>query len=240
MTAINSQSSEKACLRTHSQISSSSSASSSTSGRCTNTHPSMGEIHVTLTPPLPAYSLPSSFHNAIAISPDQFTQGIDADVVRHNLTHGRGDAVVRCTPESYGYPEYEGSNSSLGLRASRESLPPYGANLPPRYTRFYLPSQPDEPKTLTRTFFKLGFLFPILWLLGAAMLFTPPRSPKSSSMDTRTEQEKVAFLEVFRAAEKKWAKRCLFSFGLFLCVCVAFAAMAYGILKSTQNNGTPG
>ncbi|KAF8323052.1 hypothetical protein DL93DRAFT_2070477 [Clavulina sp. PMI_390] len=65
-----------------------------------------------------------------------------------------------------------------------------------------------EPKTLARSLFFYGFVFPLFWLVGACILFADLRyhqTAEEMAEDSRTPEERVADLKVLRAAEVRWA-----------------------------------
>ena len=109
-------------------------------------------------PPIPPYSQtcssaeqPNNTTPTPTARPPPFPlHGADADVVRYNMAHGLG--LVHRLPEAF--PEYDQSLRSGSYPP--ESLPPYGANSPPRYARF-VARHPGEPQTMTRVFFRYGF-----------------------------------------------------------------------------------
>ncbi|KAI0705963.1 hypothetical protein C8T65DRAFT_740690 [Cerioporus squamosus] len=70
---------------------------------------------------------------------------------------------------------------------------------------------PDEPKTRARLFFLVGFVCPLLWLAGAFILFYPTPQPEMASLPVHSTQERGRRLAVYRKAETKWAKRCLWA-----------------------------
>ncbi|KAH7924326.1 hypothetical protein BV22DRAFT_1035218 [Leucogyrophana mollusca] len=65
-----------------------------------------------------------------------------------------------------------------------------------------------EPVTLARYLFIYGFFFPVFWVVGIAILFSPLRATPDWEMG-KTEDEKKQLLSEMRAAEVKWAQRCL-------------------------------
>ncbi|KAF8196578.1 hypothetical protein BJ912DRAFT_955709 [Pholiota molesta] len=95
-------------------------------------------------------------------------------------------------------------------------------------------------------------VFPGFWFFGALMLITPFRTCDPLDQGRRwslnisfatwrnehldTDEEKAEFIAKFRAAERRWAKRCLLAAFLMGCFGIAFGAMIYGVLKSTSAN----
>jgi len=76
-------------------------------------------------------------------------------------------------------------------------------------------SDDEEPKTLSRALFLYGFLMPLLWLIGASIIFLELKyypDALHDAEDPRTEEERAADLEVMRRAELRWAWRCLYAF----------------------------
>jgi hypothetical protein len=73
--------------------------------------------------------------------------------------------------------------------------------------------------------FMYGFLFPPFWIMGIAILLSPLRTTPEWEMD-KTEEQMVVVLQQVRAAEVKWAKRCLCAMLAFL---AAFALVGVAI-----------
>ncbi|KAI8992774.1 hypothetical protein BD414DRAFT_535356 [Trametes punicea] len=74
-----------------------------------------------------------------------------------------------------------------------------------------------EPKTLARSLFLYGFLFPLLWPVGIALIFSPTKynldlEKGSVGSAEQMQRDKAAY----RAAEEKWAKRCMWAFATLL------------------------
>ncbi|KAG1791044.1 uncharacterized protein HD556DRAFT_1387266 [Suillus plorans] len=80
----------------------------------------------------------------------------------------------------------------------------------PTYTAYPCPDADTKPKTLTRHLFFYGFFFPIFWIIGSAIIFSPLR-PSSEWETGRSEEEKRRLLAEMRVSEVKWAKRCLYA-----------------------------
>ncbi|KAF5346753.1 hypothetical protein D9756_010379 [Leucocoprinus leucothites] len=116
---------------------------------------------------------------------------------------------------------------------------------PPSYfesTRDVLPqySTQCEPITLARYLFRLGFLFPPFWVIGACILLSPLRVPSSAAdqesgvgvwLPEKTEAEKQAFIAHLRKAELKWAKRCLVALAILACVAGITAGLAVWVRR---------
>lgn len=76
-----------------------------------------------------------------------------------------------------------------------------------------------EPKTLARALFQYGFLMPLFWFFGAAILFMDlayHQTPAELAEDPRTPDERKADLAVLRRAEVRWAWRSLYAIVLLL------------------------
>ncbi|KAF8323033.1 hypothetical protein DL93DRAFT_2223005 [Clavulina sp. PMI_390] len=76
-----------------------------------------------------------------------------------------------------------------------------------------------EPKTLARSLFFYGFIFPLFWLIGAGILFADLRYHQTAeefAEDPRTHEERVADLKVLRAAEVRWAWYSLYAIVLLV------------------------
>ncbi|RDB16316.1 hypothetical protein Hypma_003037 [Hypsizygus marmoreus] len=90
----------------------------------------------------------------------------------------------------------------------------------------------EEPATLSMRLFKLGFLFPPLWILGALAPFLlsrrmrgySPPSPGAEKIDEMNAAENGK-------VEIKWARRCLKAVAAFLCVGAGTAVLSWWILK---------
>ncbi|CDO69936.1 hypothetical protein BN946_scf184836.g10 [Trametes cinnabarina] len=69
---------------------------------------------------------------------------------------------------------------------------------------------PPEPRTLARTLFLYGFLFPLLWLAGMVLVFSPTRyDPDLERAQVSSAEEMQQHKAAHRAAEEKWARRCM-------------------------------
>lgn len=80
----------------------------------------------------------------------------------------------------------------------------------PVYTTRPSPGADDEPITLTRHLFLYGFFFPIFWIVGIAIIFSPLR-PAPEWETGRSEEGRQKLLAEMRVSELKWAKRCLYA-----------------------------
>ncbi|KAG1720402.1 hypothetical protein EDB19DRAFT_574011 [Suillus lakei] len=80
----------------------------------------------------------------------------------------------------------------------------------PVYTACPCPGADDEPTTLARYLFAYGFFFPIFWIVGVAIIFSPLR-PTPEWETGKSEGERQRLLAEMRASELKWAKRCLYA-----------------------------
>ncbi len=52
---------------------------------------------------------------------------------------------------------------------------------------------------------------PLLWLVGAFIFFYPTPQPEMASLPVQSTEERERRLAVYRTAEAKWAKRCLWA-----------------------------
>jgi len=195
-------------------------------------------------PPVPAYS-PQPSNDAPVFDSGTGEVSMSSDLQRYIMAHDHGAGVARRLPEAF-------PSDLLSLRSSQgvpESLPPYGANDPPSYTR-RIENIPGEPRTLAMLLFKFGFLFPAFWVFGALLLISPrcpsdPLSPLSQlsawppntafdawcNENIHTEEDKALFLAKVQQVEMKWAKRCLLALGMLLCFSVAIGLTVFAVLK---------
>ncbi|KAI0819815.1 hypothetical protein BC628DRAFT_1331992 [Trametes gibbosa] len=68
----------------------------------------------------------------------------------------------------------------------------------------------QEPRTLARKLFWFGFLFPLLWTVGAVFVFSPTKYAVDLERGSVADaQDMVRHKKAYRAAEDKWARRCL-------------------------------
>ncbi len=52
---------------------------------------------------------------------------------------------------------------------------------------------------------------PLLWLVGAFFFFYPTPQPEMANLPVHSTEERERRLAVYRTAETKWAKRCLWA-----------------------------
>ncbi|KAJ7284555.1 hypothetical protein C8J57DRAFT_1431967 [Mycena rebaudengoi] len=102
----------------------------------------------------------------------------------------------------------------------------------PEYTQ-----RPTEPVTLAMFLFKFGFLFPPFWIMGVIILMSPLRAPPAATPSTswlpeKTESERQAIIDRMRAAELKWAKRCLYALLALVLVAAVIGVAAWATLRS--------
>jgi hypothetical protein len=98
----------------------------------------------------------------------------------------------------------------------RSSLSSTSSSLPPPYIREHsdeesiIPAygEEQEVKTMARSLFFYGFLFPPFWLLGSLILITP-LTPDPSWHSTKPEEQIQVILSAMRVAERRWAWRCV-------------------------------
>lgn len=102
-------------------------------------------------PMRPVYSPPT--RNSVALSQGPFSGGANSDVAQYNLAHGRAVAI-HCLPE---LPSFRSTLESRPSASIEESLPAYGENLPPAYSRYDQREKKEDPETRARLFFKYGF-----------------------------------------------------------------------------------
>ncbi|KAF9513685.1 hypothetical protein BS47DRAFT_1393079 [Hydnum rufescens UP504] len=95
-------------------------------------------------------------------------------------------------------------------------------------------SDDEEPKTLSRALFLYGFLMPLLWLIGASIIFLDLKYYPDALHDVedpRTEEERAADLEVIRRAELRWAWRSLYAFVTVTLFTVIILVTYLGVTK---------
>ncbi|KAH9936904.1 hypothetical protein B0H21DRAFT_698962 [Amylocystis lapponica] len=83
--------------------------------------------------------------------------------------------------------------------------------------------QRAEPATLAKRLFFLGFLFFPFWIAGALVLFLPLEATPDEEAGKCDDDERDHTLCARRAAEIKWAERCLWAALVFLVVSAAMA-----------------
>ncbi|KAG1740164.1 uncharacterized protein EDB91DRAFT_1053427 [Suillus paluster] len=80
----------------------------------------------------------------------------------------------------------------------------------PVYAACPCPGADKEPITLARYLFVYGFFFPVFWIVGVAIIFSPLR-PTPEWETAKSEEEKQKLLAEMRVSELKWARRCLYA-----------------------------
>jgi len=181
-------------------------------------------------PPTPAYFPPLNDIPPIST--------LDDGLAEYTRLHGHSEIPV--TPR-----QLEDGRASVRTGETRpESLPTYRVDNPPKYS--LRQRAPEEPTTWTTICFRLGFMFPPLWLCGALALVVPQGSldrifvswfddfiPSADAYcdNLQTEAEKEVFLARMRVAELRWAKRCFFAFSLEVCFLIAVAVTIVGVTK---------
>ncbi|KAJ7760744.1 hypothetical protein DFH07DRAFT_884032 [Mycena maculata] len=108
--------------------------------------------------------------------------------------------------------------------------PPYDEA--PEYTQ-----KVKEPVTLAMYLFKFGFLFPPFWIMGVIILLSPLRAPPAATSSAvwlleKTDAERQVIIDRMRAAELKWAKRCLYALVTLLLAAVVIAMAVWATLRS--------
>ncbi|KAJ7293979.1 hypothetical protein C8J57DRAFT_1429624 [Mycena rebaudengoi] len=109
-------------------------------------------------------------------------------------------------------------DSRSSIAASTLSPPPYIEA--PEYTQ-----RPTEP------------CFPPFWIMGVIILLSPLRAPPAATpsaawLPEKTESERQAIIDRMRAAELKWARRCLYALLALVLVVTVIAAVAWAALRS--------
>ncbi|KAJ7638121.1 hypothetical protein B0H17DRAFT_1106204 [Mycena rosella] len=117
----------------------------------------------------------------------------------------------------------------ISAAESAAAPPPYVDA--PEYT-----ARPQEPVTLAMFLFKFGFLFPPFWIMGVIILMSPLRAPPAATpsaawLPEKTESERQAIIDRMRAAELKWAKRCLYALLAFVVLVAVIAVAAWATLR---------
>ncbi|KAG1866038.1 hypothetical protein F4604DRAFT_1585875 [Suillus subluteus] len=112
------------------------------------------------------------------------------------------------------FSQFFGAKPNRTRALERHVPPPYMREgefeKPPVYTACPSPCADDQPITLTRYLFLYGFFFPIFWIVGVAIIFSPLR-PTPEWETGKSEEERQKFLAEMRVSELKWAKRCLYA-----------------------------
>ncbi|KAJ7086171.1 hypothetical protein B0H15DRAFT_782274 [Mycena belliarum] len=111
------------------------------------------------------------------------------------------------------------------MSAAESTLAPPPYIDAPEYT-----TRPKEPVTLAMFLFKFGFIFPPFWLMGLFILLSPLRAPPAATpsaawLPEKTDAERQVIIDRMRAAELKWARRCLYALLVFV-LSVAIIAVA--------------
>ncbi|KAJ8595020.1 hypothetical protein M405DRAFT_849912 [Rhizopogon salebrosus TDB-379] len=110
------------------------------------------------------------------------------------------------------FTEFFGGKPHKTRALERHTPPPYSgegeSEKLPVYTACPCPGAGDEPITLARYLFVYGFFFPVFWIVGVAIIFSPLR-PTTEWETGKSEEERRRLLAEMRVAELKWAKRCL-------------------------------
>jgi len=90
-----------------------------------------------------------------------------------------------------------------------------------------------EPPTLARRLFKLGFLFPPLWLLGFLLPFFPCHRVEQlvSSRFEDGEKADEEFIQELRKVEVRWTSRCLAALGILVGLALAAGFLAWWALR---------
>ncbi|TDL24521.1 hypothetical protein BD410DRAFT_896723 [Rickenella mellea] len=183
--------------------------------------PSPSSIPAAYTQPTPTPTIPPSREEETFDQVDIFF-GVHRPL--RSATHeSRHDASAR-PPSVSSPPPYAASTHSKSYSLSRESILP-------TYAQTLEAEREKEPKTLSMYLFKLGFLFPPLWLLGALILLIPLSAP-TTWLPTKSAAERAAVVQRVRVAEVKWAKRSLTA----LCVLLVIAGLATAISVSIMRN----
>ncbi|KAL7284079.1 hypothetical protein ACG7TL_001357 [Trametes sanguinea] len=144
-------------------------------------------------------------------------------VSRPSPSSGRRTLSLTGTRDS----RHDDVRASTLADAEVESLPPpYEHSIaPPAYS-----SVSDQP-TLAMYLFKFGFLFPLFWLAGAFILFSPLQAPADWET-SKPEYERQEIIESMRRTEVKWAKRCLVALLITILLVAAIATTAVLVMRS--------
>ncbi|KAG2363581.1 hypothetical protein BDR07DRAFT_1404004 [Suillus spraguei] len=124
---------------------------------------------------------------------------------------------VHCSPMQLQYDmfsQFLGAKPHRTRDLERHAPPPYSRKgefeTLPAYTACPCPGAGNEPITLTRYLFVYGFFFPIFWIVGVAIIFSPLR-PNPAWDTEKSAEERQRLLAEMRVSELKWAKRCLYA-----------------------------
>jgi hypothetical protein len=85
-------------------------------------------------------------------------------------------------------------------------------------------------------------VFPPFWFFGAIILLSPLREPPALAesetetaipawMPEKTEEERRQMIEDIRKVELKWARRCMWAFGVFVVFVVAVVGFTTWMVK---------
>ncbi|KAJ8072207.1 hypothetical protein PM082_015765 [Marasmius tenuissimus] len=121
-------------------------------------------------------------------------------------------------------------DADLEFNAQEEELPPYFGE-PPEYSL----TGYSEPVTFAMFLFKLGFVFPPFWALGASILLSPLHVPEPAGPGVRawlpekSDSERQEIIRKIRATELKWARRCCLALIVSsgLCMTILFVMLRY-------------
>ena len=79
-------------------------------------------------------------------------------------------------------------------------------------------------------------VFPPFWIMGAIILLSPLRapepSPSSSWLPDKSESERQEIIVEMRRVEVKWAWRCLWTLGVFICIGVVIGITVWMVSKA--------
>ncbi|WVQ74226.1 hypothetical protein IAR50_003822 [Cryptococcus sp. DSM 104548] len=158
-----------------------------------------GSVPVTLPSPPSPPSAPSE--------PPVYVLSVDPTPTAHAAQVGEVEIPTR--PPAYSgnppRPQYP-YDLSLGAPSEAESVI---ESLPT-----YEEESTMEPKTLAKTLWLYGFLCPLLWLIGMAIMCIP-LSPVEEEVDPERAQKLDEMIVILRKCELKYARRCAWSFGAF-------------------------
>jgi len=184
-------------------------------------------------PATPAYFPPSNDIPAI--------QSSDAGLLEYTRLHGHSEIPLSSRQREDDRPSVYASEANVA-----EALPAYRADNPPKYSLRLGRNDSGEPLTWPAISFRIGFLFPFFWLIGALTLITPQGSlerifmpwfedfaPSADSWlnSLETEAEREEYLARMRVAEIRWAKWCLFAFSMLLLIVGVAVGTAVGVSR---------
>ncbi|OAX34360.1 hypothetical protein K503DRAFT_794199 [Rhizopogon vinicolor AM-OR11-026] len=123
--------------------------------------------------------------------------------------------------------EFFGAKPHRARALQRHTPPPYSREGEfeklPAYNACPCPSSDDEPITLARYLFVYGFFFPVFWIVGVAIIFSPLR-PTPEWEVGKSEEERQRLLAAMRVSELKWAKRSLYALVSLLVIIIVLVA----------------